>query len=288
MAALIFTQYDQVYVLEFDATTSETHEAAAEISKHRMQKGVDITDNVVPEPLTVRIDGVITNTPLTRTVAEFFAAASDGKTPQVVGDSIFSKQDVTLAATHYRQRTQPSVSGGVVSGPPAAITNRPVLSSVFFVPLLGAIRTPVEATLGEVNTFKQITTVSTSALADAKSRLRICLEVLQGINRAAIPVKLVTEEKEYPYMLISSVSAVKNSAYDMMRFSLTLQEVNFASVITTKTKVKAKPLQKRAEAVKDAGQVAGFTPTGTQGAQDRSNLIDLTADRTTLPVPGAE
>lgn len=285
MAALIFTQYDQVYVLEFDATTSETHDATAEITKHRVQRGIDVTDNVVPDPIVVRVEGVITNTPLTRTVAERFATSENGKPPQVVGDSIFSRQEVFLAATEYRQRTKVSVSGGVVSGPPAAITGRPVLSSVFFVPIVGAIRTPVEVTLGEVYQHKHVTSISGSALADAKSRLRVCLDVLQGIRGAGIPVKLVTEEKEYPFMLISSVSAVKNTPYDMMRFSISLQEVNFATVITTKTKVKAKPLQNRAVETKDAGQVAGFTRTGTQGAQDRSNLIDLTADRTTLPVP---
>lgn len=47
-----------------DATLRETHSAAAEVTEHPVEAGADISDHVRPKPVEVRIEGVITDTPL--------------------------------------------------------------------------------------------------------------------------------------------------------------------------------------------------------------------------------
>lgn len=289
MAALIFTQYDQVYVLEFDATTSETHDARAEISKHRVQRGkgsgVAVSDNVVPEPLVVRVEGVITNTPLNRTFAERYAASVGGKKPIVVGDVFEGRAPRTIKYRTRRQTSTATAEGGNLINLPPAINNQPQLAALASIPLVGSVPRPVKVTLGKVVEEENSISFQTTTLSDVKMRLRVCLEALQWANRYGIPVKLVTEEKEYPVMLISAVSAVKNTAYDMMRFSVTVEEINFATVRTTTAKVKLKqPLQKRMEEQVDQGQASAFTPTGTPKERIRSRWLDSVTDRTTQAV----
>lgn len=52
-------------IMLIDATLSETTNLEAEASEHPIEDGPDITDHIRPKPVTVDIDGIISETPLT-------------------------------------------------------------------------------------------------------------------------------------------------------------------------------------------------------------------------------
>jgi hypothetical protein len=54
----------QAYHLTLDATTSETHEISAVVTDHPVEKGVNISDHVRPEPDVIKLEGVVSNTPI--------------------------------------------------------------------------------------------------------------------------------------------------------------------------------------------------------------------------------
>lgn len=51
-------------VLELDASVSEEHGFEADVTEHPVEKGANITDHVRQKPRTVRITGIVSNTPL--------------------------------------------------------------------------------------------------------------------------------------------------------------------------------------------------------------------------------
>lgn len=59
--------------IEMDASLKELHSASSEIPKHPIEKGSDIADHVRRKPVTVRITGIVTNTPIV--FAAFVGAA---------------------------------------------------------------------------------------------------------------------------------------------------------------------------------------------------------------------
>jgi hypothetical protein len=50
--------------LTLDVTIQETHTANAEITEHPVEQGADITDHVRPKPVELRMEGIITDTPI--------------------------------------------------------------------------------------------------------------------------------------------------------------------------------------------------------------------------------
>jgi len=54
---------DDFETLEIDATISENHNFETEITKHEVEEGIEITDNVRRQPKTVALSCVITDTP---------------------------------------------------------------------------------------------------------------------------------------------------------------------------------------------------------------------------------
>lgn len=54
-----------VGAVEMDASLSESHQAANEVTRHPVEQGSDITDHVRRQPERVTITGVITDTPTT-------------------------------------------------------------------------------------------------------------------------------------------------------------------------------------------------------------------------------
>jgi hypothetical protein len=54
-----------VSLLFFDATLKESHKGKNTITRQPVEQGVDITDNVRPEPDELSLDAIITNAPLT-------------------------------------------------------------------------------------------------------------------------------------------------------------------------------------------------------------------------------
>jgi len=48
----------------FDAVESERHEKSSELTSHAVEKGVDVTDHVLPQPIRVQLEVFITDTPI--------------------------------------------------------------------------------------------------------------------------------------------------------------------------------------------------------------------------------
>lgn len=63
-------------ILTVDATLQETHSAAAEVTEHPVEVGSDVTDHIRPKPVEVRIDGIVTNSPLPRDLLRSAITAS--------------------------------------------------------------------------------------------------------------------------------------------------------------------------------------------------------------------
>ncbi len=64
------------YLLLFDATLKENHKSKNVITRQPVEKGVDITDHVRPEPDEIDLDAIITNTPIIAPGEDHTAAAS--------------------------------------------------------------------------------------------------------------------------------------------------------------------------------------------------------------------
>ena len=50
--------------IELDASIKELHQASSEIPRHPVEEGTDIADHVRRKPVSVRITGIVTNTPV--------------------------------------------------------------------------------------------------------------------------------------------------------------------------------------------------------------------------------
>lgn len=55
---------DQTGELMLDASVNENHQQGAEVTKHRVEVGADVTDHVRPLPPKITIEGVVSNAPL--------------------------------------------------------------------------------------------------------------------------------------------------------------------------------------------------------------------------------
>lgn len=64
----------KIDTLELDASLTETATFASDVSEHPVEVGSDVVDNIRPKPVEVRIDGVISDTPIT---AEQLRRAAD-------------------------------------------------------------------------------------------------------------------------------------------------------------------------------------------------------------------
>lgn len=52
------------HVLAFDAVTSETHETGSTLTEHAVESGAPISDHKRPKQRSIRIEAVVTNTPI--------------------------------------------------------------------------------------------------------------------------------------------------------------------------------------------------------------------------------
>jgi hypothetical protein len=68
MAVFLISQTDPTDIVYFDLTLSEVYEETSEITSHPVETGVNVVDHVRPNPLTVSLQGYVTNTPLERDI----------------------------------------------------------------------------------------------------------------------------------------------------------------------------------------------------------------------------
>jgi hypothetical protein len=77
-------------VVELDATISASHSFRVEATQHPVERGAKITDHLRPEPEVVTIEGLITNTPISRTQQTRAVAVTGGTLSTTAGEpSVF-------------------------------------------------------------------------------------------------------------------------------------------------------------------------------------------------------
>lgn len=54
----------RVGLVNFDATISESHRKANEVTSHPVEAGVDVSDHIRPQPEEIDINGIVSDTPL--------------------------------------------------------------------------------------------------------------------------------------------------------------------------------------------------------------------------------
>lgn len=78
---------DDTDKVEFDATVSESHIHVAKVTTHPVEQGVAVSDFTRPEPIQLRIEGVITNHPISLPGTQVSGIREVKKTFKWRGDS---------------------------------------------------------------------------------------------------------------------------------------------------------------------------------------------------------
>lgn len=86
----------KVGVVQLDASISETHNDEVEITEHPVELGSDIVDHIRKRPITLELNGLVTNTPVV------FLASLFGGSP-VEGDFLPSSDRVNRAYDELRK-----------------------------------------------------------------------------------------------------------------------------------------------------------------------------------------
>ncbi len=256
-------------VIDFDVITTENHKIGARVSDHPVEIGANISDHVRPELLALSITGVVSDTPIRRSV--------------LPGDPIQVTQSASLTTTSKVLQSPVSVSGG----PGGGLLNDTVES----LPGVGAVRRfqrtnapPPVATPAVYREAQSAQSFQYRSFPDGSARVRQVFEQLESVCRNGIPVEVVTSVRTYPNMLITSIDASRE-ATESLAFEMSLRELRIAEVQnTTITKTRApakkpKPAEKRGEAKTNQGdQAQGWDVGGSQKSTTRA-LVQGLVDR---------
>lgn len=230
MSAIIFTLFGTTNVVEFDATLSEKHDSGARATEHPVEEGANTTDHVRPELDVVSLEGIITNTPLNDASARFLD--DSGRLVSRVAPLFGAPGPITLQGGTSQQTAAGSLRGGFVSPVIIPFYGRPAAQPTF-VP--GARRQVQNNVSGTSMHFSPPT-----------DRVKEVYSVLQFLCTSGVEVKLVTDLREYPTMLITQLSSPR-APMDAMIFSMSLRQVRYAETDVAQVKLTKKVAEKRAE-----------------------------------------
>lgn len=265
MASIVFSQGASLFAIEFDATLSEQPTQTAMVTSHPVERGQPLTDFVKPDTLKLSLVGFVTDSPLNDTWIDRAKALP-------VGRVMFGDAPLTITTQRYRQAKYAQVSGAHPNPLPGG----------FRVPFYSRRFTPGKATPGQ--TVPETVTVAANArTADLDvERVKIVWKTLLELIAAAEPVTVVTSLKEYPNMVVSSVSAPQSSPQNAVSFEIELTEVRYADtrvVGFTKLNAAPKPAEKRNEAEKvDVG-----APLDSLGSEDTELKSWMASSSDALP-----
>jgi hypothetical protein len=283
MAAIIFSatgnmsevEFDATLsVVEFDATLAETHQTSVDVTKHPVERGVSITDHVRPNEDRVMLECIVTNTPINDMAASHFLGAL-GRI-QVAAPLRMQPAPLTLAGVKVAGELR---AVGMSKQLRTAQIKGPNLPRV--PQLRGGVNSgyrdhPVQAIPGAFKKDVPFARTGTALQSlTPTDRVKAVYELLYSLVRSGVEVQLVTDLREYPSMVIKSLSAPK-TAMDAIIFSMELEEIRFAS--TKLTEVKALRVEeKRAQAVQEVGPVAPY-PMSLEEEAHRESVVDQTVD----------
>jgi hypothetical protein len=74
-----------IATIVLDASVSELHEGSVAITDHPVETGVDVSDHIRPQPKPLRIEGFLSDVPLTAAGVGRFSAGSHSRAPATPG-----------------------------------------------------------------------------------------------------------------------------------------------------------------------------------------------------------
>jgi hypothetical protein len=85
MVSIVFsTQAGDLDVIQLDASLSESHTSDAEVTENPVETGADIADHMRVKPKQLRIDGLVTDFPLSRPASPLFGTTPEGERGRAV------------------------------------------------------------------------------------------------------------------------------------------------------------------------------------------------------------
>lgn len=284
MAQIVYTTPNgYVFVIDFDATITETHSQAATATEHPVEVGANVSDHVRAQLAKISLEGFVTNTPINAAAVDnAFLVLDGGRIPigAIPGSPTpFLLQPPEFAAdglTRNRITKYAQVTGGTPGQIAVALDRGLPLVGGLPSRLNGRQRSfiPAVATAGQ-RTSEDTTVGGTSWQAlSPTDRVKAVFDVLMALCRSGRQVQLLTKIYEYPDLIITSVVA-PITVEDAIQFSIEFTEVRYGDSRTVDIikKKPAKPKEKRAEEKKDKGPKPTYKRTPQPRLQ--SNLDAL-------------
>ncbi len=261
-ACILFEAFGVTSIVQFDATLVENHSSSAKATEHPVEEGAALTDHVRPDLDRVSVTGIITNTPTNDTSISRVAGA------RVVAGMVGGPTYLRLAFNTSKQTRAASLVGGFISPLNINGFGRPAKRAEF-----------VPGTRG---TFPADVVGSAMQFPVRKDRPKEVYNVLQFLCSSGIEVKLLTELREYPTMVIEQLRAPV-TIEDAIQFSLELKQIRFATTKRTKiVPTKRLTAETRGQTLVDEGPSAGFAPP--EEIDLDSHLKDIFRGQSTRPV----
>lgn len=244
-----------------DVSIRESHEATADVTLHPVEEGTDIADHIRPEPRTIQIDGLVTNTPIEVPLSHVGTTTRD-RTPLEL-----------RVASPNPPRVFPHAQ--TILGEPSAGALSVVPGVDQAVALLGAMRVEVRSkvSLSMEQYFTNplaTTTLSAQALRFTQpfDRVGAVHEALQRIIDESVLVTVVTGLAIYQQVALRSLSTERSADVgpDVLKFT--------AHGIVLR--IVSSEIAKLPDPVKARGK-----PAVSQGKQD-AQPVDIAAERESL------
>jgi len=258
MAILLWTDPDTFiqHGIEFDATVTEELTFSSNVTRSPIEKGVATTDHVEPEPDGVRLEGMVTNTPLVDrtpgagfTDGDLYGPIVSAFLPETVQYS--TKYLQTGARVRPNNRTAahlPGVPPRLLSGGTATVT-----------PAVWSRRENVQT----FQVLKAVTPVD---------RVQKVLEFLRSLAFRGVEFSLDTRYVFFPSMLISSV-VCPTTNQDSMTFALDIISAQFSEVTTTTIAPKRTAVAQTRQQQKVSAGVVPVDPFHPGGKEDKAQTI---------------
>lgn len=248
-----------LFTVEFDAITAERHSLQAVVSEHPVARGVNIADHVRPQLAEVQITGAVSDTPLNRSIAGLNRGFTDALDIFALTRTRVSDATATVASSWTR--LLPTVVFGQLASP-----RRLEVSSS------GSPAQYVDG-VASVGSFSHL------AFSEPVGRTRAFFQIFDTLRTRGIPVKLTTDLREYPQMILTSVT-VQRDGTSSVELDLSFREFSVAETQTVKIRGKkvspkppAAPVEPRAKPPKRSALPPTQIPTQTSVARGLGEVL---------------
>lgn len=210
----------QTYTMELDASVHEQHDETATITDHPVERGSNVADHLRPDPKSISIEGVISNTP------QFLPADH-------VGGASLVTQKVDVAWQGFDNRATVEGRSKTVGDVTRDVPGLGLLASRVPVPtaLLGQI--PI-GFAEKMNVGRQVEggadAMNVQTFSQPFDRVRECSTELSRLLNEGVLVKVITTFREYPDMGITAINTARDAGTrNAWRFTIALKQVRFGT-----------------------------------------------------------